>query len=136
MPSLGHCQFAEEFRDLTRAMIDDVATELPPARRAALAQRLTQQFIRLWGGSYLYIPVGTRIDTRRGVSAAGNTLADRSRARARRETRIRAEHDENDPLSVHRLARRYGLSEIAVYRILSNQPLADLAPAPVASSPA
>jgi Mor family transcriptional regulator len=111
MPSLSGA-FAQEFMDLTAALVDAATPELSPERRRAMAQGLVAGFCNLWAGGYIYVPYRARLP---GVSPE---------YKQRRDALIRDEHDGSE-LSVHRLARRYGLSEIAVYRVLSDRALAD-----------
>ena len=107
MPSLSG-SFQAEFCDLTRLLVEEVAADdLPPQRRERLAHLLTQAFVSQWAGCNLYIPQHLALEP----------AADIASCRERRDAMIRAECD-GSALSVHRAARRYGLSEISIWRVL------------------
>ncbi|WP_296697502.1 Mor transcription activator family protein [Thiocapsa sp. UBA6158] len=111
MPSLTG-DFQAEFADLTAVMIDEVAADvLPPADRVNLAARIVEGFHKMWAGSSLYIPQQMKPAPALNIE----------NSRERRDAVIRAEYD-GTSLGVHRLARRYGLSEISVWRLLAKAP--------------
>jgi len=99
-------EFLQEFTDLTASIVDTVAADVRPDVRAKLSERLAGAFCALWAGAYIYVPHGVSLPR---VSPD---------YKSRRDAAIRDEHDVS-ALSVHRLSRRYGLSEITIYRILA-----------------
>lgn len=95
--------FIEEFLELTHLAIEEAAHGLSEAAKTRLANRITEGFLDLWGGTSVYLP---KLD---------------SLHRARRDREIARTFDGTvDGVNgIKALASRHGLSTIHVYRLIS-----------------
>lgn len=96
-------EFVEEFLSLSRIAIAEAAQpELGADKAEALALRITESFLAIWGGFSIYLPKGEYLQ------------------RLRRNKAIAAEFTGGDEAAA-RLAKKYGVSSIHVYRICREQ---------------
>lgn len=102
-PTQAKLEFVEEFLSLSRhAIAAAVRPEVDATKAEALAQRITQSFLDVWGGTQLYMPRAAQME------------------RLRRNRAIAAEFTGGDECAA-RLAKKYGVTSIHVYRICAQQ---------------
>lgn len=96
-------EFVEEFLSLSRhAIAAAVRPEVAEDKAEDLAQRITESFLSIWGGFSIYLPKAEYLE------------------RLRRNRAIAAEFTGGDEAAA-RLAKKYGVSSIHVYRICREQ---------------
>ena len=102
-PAQAKLEFVEEFLSLSRhAIAAAVRPEVDADKAEALALKITQSFLGVWGGCSLYLPKAEYLHR-----------LQRNRAIAREFT--------GGEECAARLARQYGVSSIYVYRICREQ---------------
>ncbi len=96
-------EFVEEFLSLSRhAIAEAISPEVDADKAEALAQRITESFLSIWGGFSIYLPKAEYLE------------------RLRRNRAIAAEFTGGDECAA-RLAKKYGVTSIHVYRICAQQ---------------
>ncbi|MBP8284148.1 MAG: hypothetical protein KAX46_09600 [Chromatiaceae bacterium] len=102
-PALAKLEFVEELLSLSRhAIAAAVQPEVDADKAEALAQRITESFLSVWGGCSLYLPKAEYLE------------------RLRRDRAIARDFTGGEECAA-RLARKYGVSSIYVYRICREQ---------------
>ena len=102
-PAPAKVEFFEEFLSLSRhAIAAAVQPEVDADKAEALAQRITESFLSVWGGCSVYLPKAEYVQ------------------RLRRDRAIFQAFTGGEECAA-RLARQYGLSTIYVYRICREQ---------------
>ena len=102
-PAQAKLEFVEELLNLSRhAIAAAVKPEVDADKAEALAQRMTESFLSVWGGCSLYLPKAEYVQ------------------RLRRDRAIAREFTGGEECAA-RLARQYGVSTIYVYRICREQ---------------
>lgn len=96
-------EFVEEFLSLSRHAIAEAARpELGADKAEALALRITESFLAIWGGFAIYLPRAEHLQ------------------RLRRDRAI-AQEFTGGAESAARLAKKYGVSSVHIYRICQDQ---------------
>ena len=102
-PALAKLEFVEELLSLSRhAIAAAVRPEVDAGTAEALAERITESFLSVWGGCSLYLPKAEYLE------------------RLRRDRAIAAEFAGGEAEAI-RLAKKHGVSSIYVYRICAQQ---------------
>ena len=102
-PALAKLEFVEELLSLSRhAIAAAVQPEVEADKAEALAERITESFLSVWGGCSLYLPKAEYVQ------------------RLRRDRDIAAEFTGGEECAA-RLARKHGVSSIYIYRIAKEQ---------------
>ena len=102
-PALAKLEFVEELLSLSRhAIAAAIQPEVEADKAEALAQRITESFLSVWGGCSLYLPKAEYVQ------------------RLRRDRAIAREFTGGEECAA-RLARQYRVSSIHVYRIAQEQ---------------
>lgn len=102
-PPQAKLEFVEEFLSLSRhAIAAVVRPEVDEDKADALALRITQSFLEIWGGFSVYLPKAESLQ------------------RLQRNRAIASEFCGGEADAI-RLAKKYGVSSIHVYRICAQQ---------------
>ena len=102
-PAQAKLEFVEELLSLSRhAIAAAVQPEVDADKAEALAQRITESFLSVWGGCGIYLPKAEYLE------------------RLRRNRKIYEEFAGGDECAA-RLAKKYGVSSIHIYRIAKEQ---------------
>lgn len=102
-PAPAKLEFVEELLNLSRhAIAATVRPEVDADKAEALAQRMTESFLSVWGGCSLYLPKAESLQ------------------RLQRNRAIASEFCGGEADAI-RLAKKYGVTSIHVYRICAQQ---------------